>query len=352
MDLHINKHSEVSAHQQLREQIIFLIGTGALGTGQEMPGVRALARHLKLSSNTVSKVYSELVRGGWLVQRAGAHHKVLGQNTNAQLAGPVSQIDDVIDLIIRMAQSHGYSLPQLATGLRERLLEQPPNHFLIIEPEAGMGRIMQKEIRNRIGYTPPVCNLARFENNPALRIGAVLITPSYLIDRLGRSATDPSRILPVSYTLLNAAVHAISQLRQSSLIGALSVSAAALKTFSGMAAPCIRDLHCIEFFLFEQRSTPEGSRERIRRYDPEEYRPGDILKAASLCNPGIRSAPATESSLGNEVSAGDLNCLDLLFCDTVTAGIVRHPRVIRHQLLSNDSLEAIAVQAEVLRRSA
>lgn len=343
MHLHINKHSEVSAHEQLREQIIYLIGTGAFGIGDEMPSVRALARQLKLSSNTVSKVYSELVRAGWLVQRAGAHHKVLGHGNTPQISGHVSHLDDLIDQTLRLAQSHGYSLQQLANRLRERLLEQPPDHFLIIEPEAGMGEIMQSEIRKKIGYVPPVCNLVLFEHNPALRIGAVLITPSYMIDRLARSVTDPSRVLPVSYSPLNAAVQAISNLRQSSLIGALSVSAAALKTFSGMIAPSIGDLHCIEFFLFERVNTPEGTRERIRRYNPEEYRPGDILKIARQPLVLPRSY-VTDRSQIQEVLTGDLSCLDLLICDMVTARMVKHPRVIPYQLLSDDSLERIAAQ--------
>jgi DNA-binding transcriptional regulator YhcF (GntR family) len=64
MRIHINKQSEVPVREQLREQIIYLLGTGKLPVGSTLPSVRELGRQLKVHYNTVSHVYADLVREG------------------------------------------------------------------------------------------------------------------------------------------------------------------------------------------------------------------------------------------------------------------------------------------------
>ena len=49
MQIHIDKQSEVPARDQLRQQIIFLIGTGQLPIGMELPSVKPQSRGSKIS---------------------------------------------------------------------------------------------------------------------------------------------------------------------------------------------------------------------------------------------------------------------------------------------------------------
>ena len=42
-----------------------------MAVGDQLPSVRGLAQQLSVNPNTVSKAYTELVAGGWLVARAG-----------------------------------------------------------------------------------------------------------------------------------------------------------------------------------------------------------------------------------------------------------------------------------------
>ena len=46
LDIHIIKDSEVTIREQLVEQIVFLIATGKLVPGDELPSVGGLARNL------------------------------------------------------------------------------------------------------------------------------------------------------------------------------------------------------------------------------------------------------------------------------------------------------------------
>jgi GntR family transcriptional regulator len=72
MQITLSKDSEVPLRQQLAEQIVFLITTGQLHAGEELPSVRALARMCKVHHNTVSEAYQDLVRRGWLTRRRGS----------------------------------------------------------------------------------------------------------------------------------------------------------------------------------------------------------------------------------------------------------------------------------------
>jgi DNA-binding transcriptional regulator YhcF (GntR family) len=50
---------------------VFLITTGSLRTGDQLPSVRELARRLKIHHNTVSEAYQELVRRMWVTRQRG-----------------------------------------------------------------------------------------------------------------------------------------------------------------------------------------------------------------------------------------------------------------------------------------
>lgn len=347
MKFRINKQSETTAHEQLREQIILFIGTGELAIGAEMPGVRAVARQLGISLNTVSRVYSELVRAAWLVERAGTHHMVVERKRETGPTVPGTELDALTDYIISLAQTRGYSLQQLAAHLRGRLLEQPPDHLQIVAPDAGFGAVMQAEIRTKIGYAPPACSLHRFQQNPAMGIGAILIAPAYVVDKLCANGIDRRRVVPVFYTPVDTLVQAISDLPRPSMVGWVSVSAPGLKTISGMLAGAIGNRHSLHLFLMEPLSPRHADRSRLRRYRAGEYGPLDILKPAST-TPQSRSYDA-RSLIENDgvasVSPADLRCMDLVFTDSLTYDLIDHPQIFRHQLLSNDSLAKIEVAA-------
>ena len=74
----------------------------------------------------MSHVYADLVREGWLVTRPGSWLvAVRPAGSTGEEAGKPANLDDLIDLIVRFAQEHAYSLQQVATRFRERLLEEP-----------------------------------------------------------------------------------------------------------------------------------------------------------------------------------------------------------------------------------
>jgi len=175
MQIRIDKQSEVPARDQLRQQIIFLIGTGQLSIGTALPSVRELARRLKVHHNTVSHVYSQLARDGWLAKRRGAR-LVVGRSAGNLRMEDFADLDDLIDRAIRLARSHGYSLQQLTTRVRARLLAEPSDHLLLVAPERGLGELIRAEIGEAIGYKPAACSASMLLQNPSIAIGAAVPT--------------------------------------------------------------------------------------------------------------------------------------------------------------------------------
>ena len=66
-----NPSSGVPIYRQLMEQIKHAIETGALRTGEQLPGIRKLSEELVINPNTIAKVYRELERQGVIELRQG-----------------------------------------------------------------------------------------------------------------------------------------------------------------------------------------------------------------------------------------------------------------------------------------
>jgi GntR family transcriptional regulator len=71
MLLHLDRHSGVPVYRQIQDQIRFLVASGVLGAGSELPSTRALAAELGLNPMTVSKAYALLERDGVVERRPG-----------------------------------------------------------------------------------------------------------------------------------------------------------------------------------------------------------------------------------------------------------------------------------------
>ena len=66
MDLKLNRKNQLPVHAQLKAQLVYLIQSGQIRAGTQLPTVRQLAGFLRVNRNTVSKVFSEMQREGHL----------------------------------------------------------------------------------------------------------------------------------------------------------------------------------------------------------------------------------------------------------------------------------------------
>ena len=150
MRLWISKSSEVPLREQLVTQIILGALSNDLRPGQRLPSTRELARRYKIHANTVSAAFRELSRRGWVEFRKGSGVFVKTRTAERGLEGSL-QLDQLISIFFKSARQQNYSLAEIQTGLKRWLDLQPPDHFLLMEPDSELRLILAAEIEKATG---------------------------------------------------------------------------------------------------------------------------------------------------------------------------------------------------------
>ena len=117
MRIHISTNDGVPIYLQIVNQVKYLVASGRLAAGEELPPIRALAEQLVVNPNTVARAYRELEGAGLVEKRRtagtyvadngsrlarGARLKILAERIDALLAESAQlgvSVDDVLDLI-------------------------------------------------------------------------------------------------------------------------------------------------------------------------------------------------------------------------------------------------------------
>ncbi len=144
MRLWLSKNGDVPIREQLVTQIVLGIVSNDLKAKQRLPSTRDLARRYSVHANTVSAAYRELARRGWVEFRKGSGVYVRPQK--AELDGELG-LDHMIGRFFQEARSRGYSLADIQVGIHKSLSLQPPDHFLVIDPDDELRAILVAEIR-------------------------------------------------------------------------------------------------------------------------------------------------------------------------------------------------------------
>ena len=117
MHIEISLQDGVPIYRQIVNQVKYLIASGQLDAGEELPPIRTLAGQLLVTPNTIVKAYGELESEGIVYKRRGAgtyvadfksplarkeQRRILTQRADALLA-EASQLsftfDEVLDLL-------------------------------------------------------------------------------------------------------------------------------------------------------------------------------------------------------------------------------------------------------------
>ena len=118
MDITINVTDGVPMYRQIVNQVKYLVASGLLRPGEELPPIRTLALQLKVTPNTIVKAYGELETGGVVHKRQGSgtyvseerprlanreRQRIIEQRINALLA-EAHQLNFTADDILRMVR--------------------------------------------------------------------------------------------------------------------------------------------------------------------------------------------------------------------------------------------------------
>lgn len=212
MQLWFSRTSEISIREQLATQIVLGIVSGELPAGSRLPSTRELARRFRLHPNTVSAGYRQLQRNHWVEFRKGSGIYVAAQKPVSPSDGLV--LDQLVAEFFRSARKLNAPLSEVRSRLRHWLDLQPPDHFLLIEPDPQLAVILVHEIRNAITFAVRSCGPQTYKSSSE---GAIPISVSFslksareivpketeiLVLQLSSAGASLARHLPASKTAL------------------------------------------------------------------------------------------------------------------------------------------------------
>jgi DNA-binding transcriptional regulator YhcF (GntR family) len=152
--------SDVPIYRQLVTQVVLAIHSGDLKPGDRLPSTRELARRFGLHPNTISAGYRRLEQEGWTERRRGSGVYVRAGSGTAQT--PELLLDQHIAAFFRTARELKLPTAEVRARVAEWLAWPPPDHLLLIDPDAELRHILLTEIRQlttfpAMGVSPEEC---------------------------------------------------------------------------------------------------------------------------------------------------------------------------------------------------
>lgn len=121
MLIHVDPNSGVPAYRQIVDQVRFLVATGRLAAGSELPSTRALSEELRLNPMTVSKAYGLLESEGLLQRRPGLPLVVRPIGYGASEAARTSALRTILEPAAVATRQLGITQPHALAVFRELL---------------------------------------------------------------------------------------------------------------------------------------------------------------------------------------------------------------------------------------
>ena len=144
------RNGGVPIREQLVTQVVLGILGGDLAPGQRLPSTRELARRFHLHANTVSAAYRQLERERWVEFRHGSG--VYIRKSKPETLASALALDQLIANLFISARELGSPLSAVQSRLRQWLALQPPDHFVLIEPDEELRRIVINEMRQAVTF--------------------------------------------------------------------------------------------------------------------------------------------------------------------------------------------------------
>lgn len=110
----------VPIYRQIVNQIRYMVASGVLRPGEELPPIRTLALELKVTPNTVVKAYDELERAGIVQKRQGSGTFVSARRPKLADRERREIIEQRVDALLAEAHQLGVRLDELLAVIRRR----------------------------------------------------------------------------------------------------------------------------------------------------------------------------------------------------------------------------------------
>lgn len=129
MHLHISTANGVAIYLQIVQQIKYLVASGRLTAGTELPAIRVLAEQLVVNPNTVARAYRELELAGIVEKRRTAGTYVSEQGSPLARRERIKILTERVDALLVEAQQMNVpfdELQRLVVQRQEKLHPSAP----------------------------------------------------------------------------------------------------------------------------------------------------------------------------------------------------------------------------------
>jgi GntR family transcriptional regulator len=120
MQIYISTADGVPIYLQIVNQIKYLVSSGRLAAGEELPPIRTLAEKLVVNPNTVARAYRELENAGIVEKRRTAGTYVSDQGSPLARRERLKIITERVDALLAEAQQMGVELEDVVKLLERR----------------------------------------------------------------------------------------------------------------------------------------------------------------------------------------------------------------------------------------
>ncbi len=126
MQIHITTADGVPIYQQIVNQVKYLVASGRLSPGDEMPPIRVLAERLIVNPNTVARAYRELESAGVVEKRRTAGTYVSEQGSPLARKERVKILTERVDALLAESRQMDVPYDELVKLLDKRNQSMTP----------------------------------------------------------------------------------------------------------------------------------------------------------------------------------------------------------------------------------
>ncbi|MGA2543427.1 MAG: GntR family transcriptional regulator [Verrucomicrobiota bacterium] len=126
MQLHISTGDGSPIYLQIANQVKYLVASGRLAAGDEIPPIRVLARQLLVNPNTVARAYLELEREGVVQKRHGSGTYISDAASPLARKERLRIVSERVDALLAEARHLEVEPQELLRLIKERSLSIQP----------------------------------------------------------------------------------------------------------------------------------------------------------------------------------------------------------------------------------
>ena len=128
MNIRVSENDGLPIYLQIVNQVKYLVASGRLAPGAEMPPIRVLAERLLVNPNTVARAYRELEVAGGVVKRRTAGTFVSDNGSPLARRERLKILTERVDALIAEARQMDIGIDETVQLLRQRdqAMQPPP----------------------------------------------------------------------------------------------------------------------------------------------------------------------------------------------------------------------------------